>query len=73
MKRMGGWHSLYLRGRQTKSAASCGNVCMTRVVRARVYMVTYEAMNMLFQFGMFLAAMATAAAAIIALATNRKK
>ncbi|WP_244898643.1 putative holin-like toxin [Sporosarcina koreensis] len=36
-------------------------------------MVTYEAMNMLFQFGMFLAAMATAIVAMIALSTNRKK
>ncbi|WP_253271150.1 putative holin-like toxin [Sporosarcina sp. D27] len=29
-------------------------------------MVTYEAMNMLFQFGMFLAAMATTIVAMIA-------
>jgi hypothetical protein len=38
-----------------------------------VYMVTYEEMNMLFQFGMFLAAMATVIVAMIALYTNRKK
>ncbi|MEZ7172977.1 putative holin-like toxin [Sporosarcina sp. ITBMC105] len=36
-------------------------------------MVTYEAMDMLLQFGMFLAMMATAIVAIIALYTNRKK
>ncbi|WP_231567255.1 putative holin-like toxin [Sporosarcina sp. ZBG7A] len=36
-------------------------------------MVTYEAMNMLFQFGLFLAAMATTIVARIALYTNRKK
>ncbi|WP_251672057.1 MULTISPECIES: putative holin-like toxin [unclassified Sporosarcina] len=36
-------------------------------------MVTYDAMNMLFQFGMFLATMATAVIAIIALFINRKK
>lgn len=43
------------------------------LVKGGVYMVTYEAMNMLFQFGMFLAAMATAIVAMIALSTNRKK
>ncbi|MDC3411984.1 putative holin-like toxin [Aquibacillus sp. 3ASR75-11] len=36
-------------------------------------MVTYEAMNMLFQFGIFLATLLTAVVAIIALVTNRKK
>ncbi|WP_246110972.1 putative holin-like toxin [Sporosarcina luteola] len=36
-------------------------------------MVTYEAMNMLFQFGMLFAAMVTAIVAMIALFTNRKK
>ncbi|MEK4024794.1 putative holin-like toxin [Mammaliicoccus sciuri] len=36
-------------------------------------MVTYEAMNMLFQFGMFLAAIVTAVVAMIALFINRKK
>ncbi|WP_251670242.1 MULTISPECIES: putative holin-like toxin [unclassified Sporosarcina] len=36
-------------------------------------MVTYEAMNMLFQFGVFLATAATAIVAIIALFINRKK
>ncbi|WP_301110203.1 putative holin-like toxin [Sporosarcina sp.] len=36
-------------------------------------MVTYEAMNMLFQFGMFLAATATATVAMVALFINRKK
>ncbi|MEK3888028.1 putative holin-like toxin [Bacillus sp. FSL K6-3431] len=36
-------------------------------------MVTYEAMNMLFQFGIFLATVATAVIAMIALYTNRKK
>ncbi|WOV87035.1 putative holin-like toxin [Sporosarcina oncorhynchi] len=36
-------------------------------------MVTYDAMNMLFQFGMFLAAMATDIVAMIALFINRKK
>ncbi|MEK3936306.1 putative holin-like toxin [Sporosarcina sp. FSL W7-1349] len=36
-------------------------------------MVTFEAMNMLFQFGMFLATAVVAIAAIIALYTNRKK
>ncbi|MDW0111179.1 putative holin-like toxin [Sporosarcina aquimarina] len=36
-------------------------------------MVTYDAMNMLFQFGMFLATMATAIVARIALSINRKK
>ncbi|MHC8514877.1 putative holin-like toxin [Sporosarcina sp. ITBMC105] len=36
-------------------------------------MVTYDAMNMLFQFGMFLAAAAAAIVAIIALFINRKK
>ena len=38
-----------------------------------VTMVTYDAMNMLFQFGMLLAAMATAIVASIALYTNQKK
>ncbi|EGQ27892.1 hypothetical protein HMPREF9372_0110 [Sporosarcina newyorkensis 2681] len=38
-----------------------------------VKMVTYEAMNMLFQFGMFLAAIVTAVVAMIALFINRKK
>ncbi|MEK5071484.1 putative holin-like toxin [Sporosarcina sp. FSL K6-1508] len=36
-------------------------------------MVTYDAMNMLFQFGIFLATAITAVAAIIAIATNKKK
>ncbi|WP_248512525.1 putative holin-like toxin [Sporosarcina sp. NCCP-2222] len=36
-------------------------------------MVTYEAMDMLMQFGMFLAMMTTAIVAIVALYTNRKK
>ncbi|WP_260858146.1 putative holin-like toxin [Bacillus sp. FJAT-22090] len=36
-------------------------------------MVTYEAMNMLFQFGVFLVTTATAVVAMIALYTNRKK
>ncbi|WP_246096972.1 putative holin-like toxin [Psychrobacillus soli] len=36
-------------------------------------MVTYDAMNMLFQFGIFLATAATAVIALIALYTNRKK
>ncbi|WOV86355.1 putative holin-like toxin [Sporosarcina oncorhynchi] len=36
-------------------------------------MVTYDAMNMLFQFGMFLVATATMVVAIIALFINRKK
>ncbi|MDW0113989.1 putative holin-like toxin [Sporosarcina saromensis] len=36
-------------------------------------MVTYDAMNMLFQFGLFLAAAVTAVVAIIALFINRKK
>jgi hypothetical protein len=36
-------------------------------------MVTYEAMNMLFQFGIFLVTTATAVVAMIALNTNRKK
>nr|WP_228551163.1 MULTISPECIES: putative holin-like toxin [Sporosarcina] len=36
-------------------------------------MVTYKAMNMLFQFGMFLVAMATAIVVMIALFINRKK
>ncbi|SIP92120.1 putative holin-like toxin [Domibacillus enclensis] len=35
-------------------------------------MVTYEAMNMLFQFGMFLAAIVTTVVAIMALYTNKK-
>lgn len=38
-----------------------------------VKMVTYEAMNMVFQFGIFLAATATAIVARIALFINRKK
>ncbi|WP_252504444.1 putative holin-like toxin [Sporosarcina sp. Marseille-Q4943] len=36
-------------------------------------MVTYEAMNMMFQFGIFIATAELAIAAIIALDTNRKK
>ncbi|WP_450097611.1 putative holin-like toxin [Sporosarcina beigongshangi] len=36
-------------------------------------MVTYDAMNMLFQFGIFFATAATAVIALIALYTNRKK
>nr|WP_269135817.1 putative holin-like toxin [Sporosarcina cyprini] len=36
-------------------------------------MVTYEAMNMLIQFGMFLTMMTTAIVALVALYTNRKK
>ncbi|WP_432355637.1 putative holin-like toxin [Sporosarcina sp. A2] len=36
-------------------------------------MVTYEAMNMLFQFGLFLATMTTAVVAMIALYTKQKK
>ncbi|MFD2679296.1 putative holin-like toxin [Bacillus seohaeanensis] len=36
-------------------------------------MVTYEAMNMLFQFGIFLATTLTTIVAIIALVANRKK
>ena len=36
-------------------------------------MVTYEAMNMLFQFGIFLATALTAFVAIIAVVANRKK
>ncbi|WP_239094003.1 putative holin-like toxin [Bacillus sp. B15-48] len=36
-------------------------------------MVTYKAMNKLFQFGIFLATMLTTIVAIIALVTNRKK
>ncbi|MEK3937408.1 putative holin-like toxin [Sporosarcina sp. FSL W7-1349] len=36
-------------------------------------MVTYEAIHMMFQFGMFLATLATAVVAMIALYTNRKK
>jgi hypothetical protein len=43
------------------------------LVKGGVIMVTYEAMNMLFQFGMFLAAATTAVVAIIALFTSRKK
>ena len=38
-----------------------------------VYMVTYDAMNMLFQFGIFLATAATAVFAMIALYANRKE
>ncbi|WNS75188.1 putative holin-like toxin [Bacillus sp. DTU_2020_1000418_1_SI_GHA_SEK_038] len=36
-------------------------------------MVTYEAMNMLIQFGIFLATALTAIVAIIAVVTKRKK
>ncbi|UOQ86957.1 putative holin-like toxin [Gracilibacillus salinarum] len=36
-------------------------------------MVTYEAMSMLFQFGIFLATFLATIVAIIALVTNRKK
>ncbi|WP_252504052.1 putative holin-like toxin [Sporosarcina sp. Marseille-Q4943] len=36
-------------------------------------MVTYEALNMMFQFGMFLVATASAIVAMIALYTKRKK
>ncbi|MFE8696407.1 putative holin-like toxin [Cytobacillus sp. FJAT-53684] len=36
-------------------------------------MVTYEAMNMLIQFGIFLATALTALVAMIALVTNSKK
>ena len=36
-------------------------------------MVTYDAMNMLFQFGIFLAAALTAGVAIIAITINKKK
>ncbi|MGN7408669.1 MULTISPECIES: putative holin-like toxin [unclassified Sporosarcina] len=36
-------------------------------------MVTYDAMSLLFQFGMFLITMATAVVAMIALYTKRKK
>nr|WP_318281070.1 putative holin-like toxin [Paenibacillus bovis] len=36
-------------------------------------MVTYEAINMLFQFGIFLATALAAIVGIIALVTNRKK
>ncbi|WP_225313483.1 putative holin-like toxin [Bacillus sp. FJAT-29937] len=36
-------------------------------------MVTYEAMNMLMQFGIFLATALTAIVAVFALVTNRKK
>ncbi|MDQ0215908.1 hypothetical protein J2S13_002328 [Oikeobacillus pervagus] len=36
-------------------------------------MVTYEAMNILFQFGIFLATALTAIVAIIALVINRNK
>ncbi|WP_221629145.1 MULTISPECIES: putative holin-like toxin [Metabacillus] len=36
-------------------------------------MVTYEVLNMLFQFGIFLATTLAAFVAIIALVTNRKK
>ena len=38
-----------------------------------VYMVTFEAVNMMFQFGIFLATAALAIAAIIALDAKRKK
>ncbi|WP_237150684.1 putative holin-like toxin [Planococcus rifietoensis] len=36
-------------------------------------MVTYDAMNMLFQFGIFLTSALTAGVAIIAIAMNKKK
>ncbi|MED4354361.1 putative holin-like toxin [Schinkia azotoformans] len=36
-------------------------------------MVTYEAMNMLFQFGIFLVTALTAVVAIIAIVTNKDK
>ncbi|MCM3757328.1 putative holin-like toxin [Sporosarcina aquimarina] len=36
-------------------------------------MVTYESMNMLFQFGMFLIATVTAVVSMIALYTKQKK
>ncbi|WP_240510096.1 putative holin-like toxin [Virgibacillus profundi] len=36
-------------------------------------MVTYEAMNMLFQFGILLVTTLTAVVTIIAVVTNRKK
>ncbi|MFP3322376.1 putative holin-like toxin [Planococcus maritimus] len=36
-------------------------------------MVTYDAMNMLFQFGIFLTSALTVGVAIIALAINKKK
>ncbi|WP_238389584.1 putative holin-like toxin [Virgibacillus sp. MSP4-1] len=36
-------------------------------------MVTYEIMNMLFQFGIFLATGLTSVVAVIALVTNKKK
>jgi len=36
-------------------------------------MVTFEAINMMFQFGIFLATALTGVLAIIALVTNRKK
>ncbi|WP_246096833.1 putative holin-like toxin [Psychrobacillus soli] len=36
-------------------------------------MVTYEAMNMLFQFGIFLVTTLTAIVALVALKTNKKK
>ncbi|WP_227521548.1 MULTISPECIES: putative holin-like toxin [Bacillus] len=36
-------------------------------------MVTYEAMNMLFQFGVFLVTTLTALVAMIALVTNKKE
>ncbi|MBB4826429.1 hypothetical protein HNO89_003689 [Sporosarcina luteola] len=36
-------------------------------------MVTYEAITMMFQFGMFLAAVAATIVAMIALYTNKKK
>ena len=38
-----------------------------------LHMVTYEAMNMLFQFGIFLVTALTAVVAIVALVTNIKK
>ncbi|WP_348539039.1 putative holin-like toxin [Sporosarcina oncorhynchi] len=36
-------------------------------------MVTYDSINMMFQFGMFLAATAATIVALITLSTNRKK
>jgi tetrahydromethanopterin S-methyltransferase subunit B len=47
---------------------------LTLPVRKGVFdMVTYEAMNMLFQFGIFLATAITAVVAIIAFVTNKNK
>ena len=47
-----------------------GTPCVRKGV---FYMVTFEAINMLFQFGIFLATALTGVLAIIALVTNRKK